>query len=282
MTANRKTCFERIAVNSPHRTTQTTTRRLEGECSVDSAAALVVEEPLEIRLNDEPFAVTMRTPGADFDLVRGLLFTEGVIENLNDILSLEYSGDHRLDEPQNSISVTLRRPLNETRRWQRNLLVGSSCGLCGKVAIEELMVSVPPLSASRMPDPRTLFGMADTLCAAQAVFHATGGLHAAGLFGQIGQMLFSAEDIGRHNAVDKMIGAGLLTGVLPATDELVLVVSGRASFEIVQKALMARIGTVAAVSAASSLAVELATRSNIILFGFLRGCSATQYSSPFE
>lgn len=244
---------------------------------------LVVEEPLEVRVNNEPFTVTMRTPGADFDLVRGLLLTEGAIRDRSEIGSIRYCDVAETDNTgaENIVTVRLTHAVGERQRWQRTLMAGSSCGLCGKAAIEALAsADVPAISQAPFP-LATLQRLPPLLRSRQILFDATGGLHAAAIFKASGECIAFFEDIGRHNATDKAIGRGVLDGILPWNDpaeSLVLLVSGRASFEIVQKALMAGIGVVASVSAASALAVDLAETSGQALVGFLRGADMTVYT----
>jgi len=246
--------------------------------------ALVVEEPLEIRLGSERFTVTMRTPGHDFELVRGLLLTEGVIRAESDIGQIRYcdTGEAANTEIANIVTVQLRTSPNSSRLWQRTLMTGTSCGLCGKAAIEAVgMESHPlPMSGAARFSRETLLQMLHTLRKAQTLFQQTGGLHAVGLFDTASRCWCVFEDIGRHNATDKAIGCGVAQGWLPwrETEPLALLVSGRASFEITQKALMARIPVVCSVSAASSLAVELAASNNMTLVGFLRDTGMTIYT----
>ncbi len=258
-------------------------RRLRGEVWADMADALVVEEPLEIRLGQERFTVTMRTPGNDFELTRGLLLTEGVIRSEADIGQIRCcdTGDAADTEISNIVTVQLKTPMSASRRWQRNLMAGTSCGLCGKAAIEAVAAETHPLPDSSGPgfSHETIFQMPHTLRQQQPMFQQTGGLHAVGLFDHTGcRCVF--EDIGRHNATDKAIGYGVAQGWLPWREAapLALLVSGRASFEITQKALMARIPVVCSVSAASSLAVELAAANNMTLIGFLRDTGMTVYT----
>lgn len=248
----------------------------------DTDDALVVEEPLEIRVGAERLTVTMRTPGHDFELVRGLLLTEGVIRSEADIGRIRYcdTGD-RGEGETNIVTVHLRGGTPPERRWQRTLLAGTSCGLCGKAAIEALGQEVHPLPPSGAFSRAALLEMPRAMRRRQTLFAQTGGLHAVGLFSADGECLCVFEDIGRHNATDKAIGWGVAQGRLPwasETEPLALLVSGRASFEITQKALVARIPVVCAVSAASSLAAELAEANNQTLVGFLRGERMTVYA----
>ncbi len=245
---------------------------------------LVVEEPLEIRLGVERFTVTMRTPGDDFALTRGLLLTEGVISSEADIGQIRYcdTGEAADTDLPNIVTVQLRTPPLAQKLWQRTLMAGTSCGLCGKAALEAVGMQTRPLPPPTSPtlSRDTLLSLPHTLRRHQTLFQQTGGLHAVGLFDGTGECRCVFEDIGRHNATDKAIGRGVAEGWLPwaGTEPLILLVSGRASFEITQKALMARIPIVCSVSAASTLAVELAQANNQTLVGFLRDMSMTVYA----
>ena len=245
---------------------------------------LVAEEPLEVRVGDEQFTVTMRTPGADFDLVRGLLLTEGLIESAADIGRMRYCDtDDQGEADSNIVNVTLARAPLSTRCWQRTLMAGTSCGLCGQAAIDALRRDVAPVLDTRALPADVLLSLPALLRERQPLFAQTGGLHAVGLFGAGGECLCVFEDIGRHNATDKAIGWGVAQGWLPwnnPREPLVLLVSGRASFEITQKALVARIPLVCAVSAASTLAADLADANNQTLIGFLRDANMTIYTHP--
>lgn len=244
---------------------------------------LIVEEPLEIRIEGRRFTVTMRTPGHDLELARGLLFTEGIIRDNDDIeeVTLSTSCRERTDELINVVDVALHdSSMVPSHLWERNLISNSSCGLCGKASVEAMTVKVGPLSDSKPFPSATLLQLPYLMRARQTLFDQTGGLHAAGIFDDKGECLALFEDIGRHNATDKAIGYGLERGWLPwSTPEapLALLVSGRASFEITQKALVARIPVVCSVSAASALAVELAEANHQALIGFLREASMTIY-----
>ncbi len=228
---------------------------------------LVVEEPLEIRVAGRPLAVTMRTPGHDFDLVSGLLAGEGVVRYPGDIRVMRYCAGTTDEEGNtyNVIDVELAEGVAAPDpSLERAFYTTSSCGLCGKASIDAVRTAVP-----WPPQPDGL--------AAQRVFDRTGGLHAAGVFTLDGRLLCVREDVGRHNAVDKVVGWGLREGRLPMRD-CVLQVSGRASFELAQKALMAGIPVLAAVSAPSSLAVDLAEEAGMTLVGFVRGGSMNVYA----
>lgn len=243
---------------------------------------LVVEEPLEIRIEGRRYTATMRTPGHDDLLARGLLFTEGVIADNDDIETLNQSTlcRERNQEIINMVDVTLQDAESiPAHLWERSLISNSSCGLCGKASIEALTARVQPIENRARCDSPVLCAFNDAMRQRQSLFERTGGLHAAGIFTSDGECLALYEDIGRHNATDKAIGFGLENGWLPwkKSEACVLVVSGRASFEIVQKALVARIPIVAAVSAASSLAVELADAHHQTLIGWLRPNGFTVY-----
>ncbi|MFC9976395.1 formate dehydrogenase accessory sulfurtransferase FdhD [Spirillospora sp. NPDC127200] len=238
---------------------------------------LAVEEPLEIRVGGRPLTVTMRTPGDDFDLVAGFLAAEGIIAGPADLVAMRYCAD---TEEQNVLEAVLApgvRPPGE--EMTRAFTTTSACGVCGKSSIEALRVDRPYEVAG---DPLELTAgllaeLPDRLRAAQRVFDRTGGLHAAGLFDGAGELLALREDVGRHNAVDKVVGHALRQGLLPLAGH-VLMVSGRASFELTQKAMQAGVPVLAAVSAPSSLAVDLAADAGMTLVGFLRGASMNVYT----
>ncbi len=228
--------------------------------------AVAAEEPLEIRLRGEQVAVTMRTPGHDTELAIGFLLGEGIVKPGDVAGAVECRSD---EGDGGVVDVRLKPGVEPSGGWQRNFYATSSCGVCGKASIEAVRVAAPAVpSGGSIPVDR-LMGLPDGLRSAQRVFERTGGLHAAGLFGMDGSLRVLREDVGRHNAVDKVVGRSALDGRLPLHDH-VLMVSGRSSFEIVQKALMAGVPFVAAVSAPSSLAVRLARESNMTLVGFLR------------
>jgi FdhD protein len=262
---------------------------------VDDAGQLVrrddlaTEEPLEIRIAGDgrparAVAVTMRTPGADFDLAAGFLFGEGMVTRATDIARLAYCTDPamELDQRYNVVTATLAPGLDEPDLGglERHFFVSSACGVCGKASLDGVrrrgVASVP--AGPRVP-VETLYRLPGALAGEQSVFARTGGLHAAGLFTAGGQTVAVREDVGRHNAVDKLIGWALRAGRLPL-HELVLVVSGRASFEIVQMAAAAGVPVVCAVSAPSSLAVALAEEFGLTLVGFLRGRRCNIYAGP--
>ena len=230
--------------------------------------AVAAEEPLEIRLNGEQVAVTMRTPGHDTELAIGFLLGEGIVRGGDVSGAVECRSD---EGDGGVVDVQLRPGAEPSAGWQRNFYATSSCGVCGKASIDAVRVAAPALPEPFGPvvDATVLNGLADTLRASQRIFERTGGLHAAGLYGFDGNLVVLREDVGRHNAVDKAVGRSALDGALPLHDRILLV-SGRASFEITQKALMAGVPFVAAVSAPSSLAVRMAQQSNMTLVGFLR------------
>jgi FdhD protein len=239
------------------------------------------EEPLEIQLAGTSLAVVMRTPGHDVELVTGFLVTERVVDSLEQVESVRHCSDAPGPEADgNVVRVTLRAGVRpDLERLRRNLFASSSCGVCGKATLENALSSAPPLSDSMCMRASVLTELPGRLRATQPVFDETGGLHAAGLFDTEGELLVAREDVGRHNAVDKVVGWAARRSLLPLEGK-VLLVSGRASFEIVQKALAARIPMVAAVSAPSSLAVTLADAAQIALVGFLRGSGFNAYSHP--
>ena len=244
----------------------------------DMAAA---EEPLEIRLNGAPFAVIMRTPGADRDLTAGFLLAERIISGPDDLGTIRHCTDPQAGDLQNVINVTLAgvvaERLGEILSTRRAVTSSTSCGICGRQTIDDLLEAMPRIPAGFRITRRVVEGLSDRLRAAQVVFDETGGLHAAGLFDAQGVLVANAEDVGRHSAVDKVIGGQLLLERLPLNDRI-LFVSGRTSFEIVQKAIVAGIPIVASVSAPSSLAVALAADAGMSLLGFVRGRSFNIYS----
>jgi FdhD protein len=240
--------------------------------------ALAVEEPLEIRVRGRSVAVTMRTPGHDRELAAGFLLTERIIrerKQLVDIATCSASLD-----PQNTLNVFLRSGVEvDFARLTRHVFATSSCGLCGKASIESVQQHFPPVNSTVTISARTILRLPARMKRAQRAFAKTGGLHAAAIFDARGNLIVLREDVGRHNAVDKVLGYGFLEGKLPF-DSHILLVSGRASFEITQKALAAWIPIVCAVSAPSSLAVEFARESGQTLVGFLRGEEMNIYSFP--
>jgi FdhD protein len=256
--------------------------RIRGPQHSTRPDTVAAEEPLEIRLGGTPLAVTMRTPGDDFDLVHGFLATEGVIAGHDDVAGLRYCDSVDADghNTYNVVDVDLAAgvPMPETG-LERNFYTSSSCGVCGKASIDAIRTKTSyDVAADDVRVPlAVLLALPDRLRAEQQVFEKTGGLHAAGLFTAAGDLSALREDVGRHNAVDKVIGDAVREGRLPLTGH-VLMVSGRASFELTQKAAMAGIPMLAAVSAPSSLAVELAREVGITLVGFLRGDGCNVYT----
>ncbi|MFD5026488.1 formate dehydrogenase accessory sulfurtransferase FdhD [Streptomyces sp. NPDC058373] len=247
------------------------------------ADTLVSEEPLEIRLNGKPLAITMRTPGDDFALAAGFLISEGVLADASELANIVYCAGATADgyNTYNVVDVRLADGVAlPDISLERNVYTSSSCGLCGKASLDAVRTKTRhPLTGDdgvRLT-PALLSTLPDRLREAQQVFDRTGGLHAAALFTPDGELVDTREDVGRHNAVDKVVGRALQQGRLPLRDS-VLLVSGRASFELVQKAVMAGIPMLAAVSAPSSLAVELARESGLTLVGFLRGASMNVYA----
>ncbi|MBF6300598.1 formate dehydrogenase accessory sulfurtransferase FdhD [Nocardia amamiensis] len=255
-------------------------RRISPTGEIQRPDTLAVEEPLEIRIDGQSLTVTMRTPGNDIDLVHGFLLSEAMIGSAADIVAARYCAgtDDQGHNTYNVLDVTLRTPVPvPTRAFPTT----GACGLCGKTALDDVRTRTrfPLPNDGPAVDTRVLAAMPDSLRDRQSVFDATGGLHAAGLFTADGTALAVREDIGRHNAVDKVIGWALRENRVPAHD-LVLIVSGRASFELVQKAVMAGIPMLGAVSAPSSLAVDLAADAGLTLVGFLRGDTMNVYSTP--
>ncbi len=237
---------------------------------------VVVEEPCEIRLGGDPVAVVMRTPGHDRELAAGFLYSEGIV-GIADIGSVSACSDPDALNPENIVEVRLVPGVEPAGDWDRNFYASSSCGVCGKASIEAIHVMAPPLDDSTTFQRASITAGVPALRDRQEVFTATGGLHAAGLFSRHGDLIVVREDIGRHNAVDKVIGYAYTHDLLPLAGHM-LVVSGRQSFEIVQKAAVARIPLVAGVSAASSLAIELARDKAMTLVGFVRGPSMVAYT----
>jgi FdhD protein len=242
---------------------------------------LAVEEPLEIRLAGRRFTVTMRTPGHDEELVAGFLFTEGFVSAANEIGEIRRVRGSAGKPEANVVDVILHVPVEALReRLQRNFAMTSSCGLCGKTSIEAIARRIAPLSHGKaFLEASVLTSLSAKMSAEQTIFAATGGVHAAALFDRFGSLRALREDIGRHNAVDKLVGWAMSRNTLPFSDSLVMV-SGRLSFEIVQKVAAAGASLVAAVSAPSSLAVELADEVGVTLVGFLRDGAFNVYTHP--
>ena len=248
---------------------------------------VVTEEPLQLMLDGEPLSVVMRTPGEDIELCLGLMFAEGILRSRGDVRGVRISAEAGEKEhgvevdaalvESNQVDVHLATA--PRRKPERSMLSSSACGVCGTVMIEDLRRDMTVLPAGPHVNPSLLPGLVDRLRSGQGVFERTGGLHAAGLFAADGSLVCLREDIGRHNAVDKVVGRSLLDDRLPASGSI-LVVSGRAGYEIVQKSISAGIPVLAAVGAPSSLAVALAREFNQTLVGFLRGDRFNVYSAP--
>jgi len=238
---------------------------------------VAAEEPLAIRVDAEPYAVIMRTPGADRDLAAGFLFAERLIREPADVASIEHCADAA--ERENTVEVRLANPQAglRARQRRREIASASSCGVCGRQSIDDLVVGLPAIVDDFAVSARIVAGLPARLRASQRAFDETGGLHAAGLFSSEGDLLDVAEDVGRHNAVDKVIGRALRRRQLPLA-RAVLCVSGRTSFEIVQKAAAAGIPLLAAVSAPTGLAIDLAERTGLTLIGFMRGDTFNVYA----
>ncbi len=238
---------------------------------------LAAEEPLEIRVRGRSVAITMRTPGQDDELAAGFLLTEGIIAAPADLVRIEPCAS---DEQDNVVNATLAPEVAvDFERLTRHVFTSSSCGLCGKASIEAIRNQFGAVTSDVVVATRVMLGLSQALRAAQPTFDRTGGLHAAAIFDASGDMVVSREDVGRHNAVDKVLGYGLLHGLLPF-DRHVMLVSGRASFEIMLKALAGAVPIVAAISAPSSLAAQFADESNQTLVGFLRDGRMNIYTNP--
>ena len=266
---------------------RTRVRAREGDSETEREDTLAVEEPLEIRYRQEgsrevrTFAITMRTPGHDEELAAGLLFAEGVLRGPSDLLSLGRPKDPRMDPDVAAnvlIATVSKEASGRAEALGRGTVMGSACGVCGKTSIENVVpADRPPILSPLTIDPEVLYALPSRLRERQSIFSKTGGLHAAALFSGEGDLREVREDIGRHNATDKIVGNFLMAAELPLSDTILLV-SGRAGFEIVQKAFAAGIPVLAAVSAPSSLAVELAETAGMTLVGFLRDRRFNVYS----
>jgi len=255
--------------------------RWRGETSADGVDLLATEAPLAIHVQGVPIAVVMRTPGCDVDLARGFLVTERIVQKVSDIASIRHCTTREGDAAEDSVIQAVLAPdvSFDPQRFRRNFFVGSSCGVCGKASIESAMATAPPLTELCEPliAPEAIYRLPERLVAAQPVFARTGGLHGAAMFDAGGEALGTREDVGRHNAIDKIIGHVLAQeGTTPA----ILMVSGRVSFEVVQKALAARVPIIAAISAPTTLAVELAAAAGITLIAFVRGEQCSIYTHP--
>jgi FdhD protein len=259
------------------------------ESAIDAVAR---EQAMQLLVDSKPLAILMRTPGSDLELALGLLHAEGVVHRLEEVASVTIapSGQRGLDQipltvqvdplAENVVDIHLYQPLPEGAiGWQRSLPSSSACGICGAATLEALQRFQPPVRGDRIWEPDRIFELPELLAGSQRTFQATGGLHAAGLLPWSRGGLEVAEDVGRHNAVDKLVGRSLMAGRMPLTDSCLLV-SGRAGFEIVQKAAAAQISVVASISAPSSLAVQVAEATGVTLIGFLRGGRCNVYSHP--
>lgn len=244
---------------------------------------LATEEPLQIQLasgnGPRNVAVTMRTPGSDFELAAGFLYSEGIVSERDNIREITYCIDPNISGEQqyNIVTVDLHNAPSALERPERRFTMNSSCGVCGKAAIDDLALRAQPIEDELVVSAGVLTSLPDRMRAAQKIFSSTGGLHAAALFENRGELLVLREDVGRHNAVDKVIGWALLNDRFPLR-HTILLVSGRASYELVQKAITARIPIMCAVSAPSSLAVETARAFGLTLAGFLRGQTFNVYA----
>lgn len=260
-------------------------QRLRDGAWHDAPDVVAAEEPMEIRVISgadaarKSVAITMRTPGYDFELAAGFLFSEGVVRERDDVVDISYCKDEDEEQRHNIVSVTLRPGLSfDAARVERNFYTTSSCGVCGKASLDALEIQgCGALEGGFEVPAATICELPAKLREAQAVFETTGGLHAAGLFDRNGALRALREDVGRHNATDKLFGSEMLAGATPLADS-VLMLSGRASFELLQKALVAGVPIVASVGAPSSLAVELAESFNISLVGFVRAGGLNVYT----
>ncbi|TMB11195.1 MAG: formate dehydrogenase accessory sulfurtransferase FdhD [Deltaproteobacteria bacterium] len=260
-------------------------RVAEGVLQAPAEDDVVAEEPLEIRAQGETLAITMRTPGADRELAVGFLFAEGVISSRDDVGRVSHCGRPDQEGYGNTIDVVpgpgVSLDIDRLSATRRGTLTTSACGVCGRRSVDDVIARCTPLPVARGAiAPATILNAVDGLRSRQPNFARTGGIHGAAIHDTEGNVLSAFEDIGRHNAVDKVVGALLLSGRIPGSDPALLVVSGRASYEVVQKASAARVPVVASVSAASSLAVDLARASGITLCGFVRNGKMTVYSNP--
>ncbi len=270
----------------PGRSADVTTAAIDGVLRTQRDDRVAVEEPLEIRLlaggERRSLALTMRTPGHDFELAAGFLFNEGIVKSREEIVGISYCLDDDIEQDQyyNIVNVELRaRSLPDLSAHTRLFTGYGACGICGRESIDALEArGLDRIDDTTTIATETLYALPDRMRAAQPIFERTGGLHATALFDASGELLVLREDIGRHNALDKVIGEAFLAGKLPLKGCIALV-SGRASFELVQKAIAARIPMLASISAPSSLAVDLGRRFGITLIGFLRGSRANIYSA---
>lgn len=268
------------------RTVGTEAVALEGDRRAPKHDEVVAEEPLELRLiaggATRTLAITMRTPGNDFELAAGFLYDEAIVRGRDEIAAIDYCLDPALDPDQryNIVNVEIRKPVDDFARFERHFTTGSSCGVCGRAQLQSLReFGVVPIEDDLRIAPTLLYELPQRMRESQRIFASTGGLHAAALFDEHGATIVVREDVGRHNALDKLVGWGLLNGRIPFS-RTILMVSGRTSYEILQKSAMARIPIVCSVSAPSSLAVDLAREFNVTLVGFLRGERANVYAAP--
>ena len=269
-------------MTAPRQVERQVSRYSQGTAAEQVNDQLVVEEPLEIRLGDDPIAVLMRTPGDDIPLAVGFLFSEGILSDPEQVLSAAHCTDPDGESAGNIVRVLVDNPNTEAaEKARRQVYASSSCGLCGKTTLDSVRLLCPKIEPPGPLSAKVLLGLSDQLRSEQRVFSDTGGLHAAGLFTTSGEMVMVREDIGRHNACDKILGSMALRENWPLRGHM-MVLSGRASFEMVQKAAMAGIGAVIAVSAPSSLAVDLARELGITLVGFLRDDSLNAYSGEIS
>ena len=274
-----------MATTEPLRRNQTPVRVTAVNDGVRSERpdTLATEEPMEIRVagpeqEGVQVAVTMRTPGGDYELAAGFLFTEGLMRP-EDLRRVAYCDDlDAAEQRYNVVTVTLNRPFDPAA-LRRNFYATSSCGICGKAALDDIQVYCAPVGSGPTVTGAVVSSLPDKLRAKQKVFERTGGLHAAGLFTAVGDLVSLREDVGRHNAVDKVIGEQLMAGGLPLSNHI-LQVSGRVSFELVQKAAMAGIPILSAVGAPSSLAVEAGERFGMTVIGFVRDARLNVYTHP--
>ncbi len=270
----------------PGRSVEAEIIALEGAARLRKHDELVTEEPLELRLSEgaasQTVAITMRTPGNDFELAAGFLYNESIVRSRADIVGLTYCLDSAVDPDQRYNIVTMEcragAAAADRERFLRHFTIGSACGVCGRAQLDSLRdLGVRPIDDAVRVPPTLLYELPGRMLEAQRTFASTGGLHAAALFDERGAVLAVREDVGRHNAIDKIVGWGLLDGRLPF-ERCILLVSGRASYEVLQKSVMARIPIVCSVSAPSSLAVDLAREFGVTLVGFLRGNRANLYA----
>jgi FdhD protein len=258
---------------------QTKIRRYERGTFAEKADDLATEEPLEIRIEGQSVAVLMRTPGNDRELAAGFLVSENIVRKADDVFEITVCGENAAGTDEtNVVNVTLKNPACfDAAKFSRNLISSSSCGICGKASIESITKQFAPIKSEIKIAGALLSDLPARLAEAQKTFQLTGGLHACALFEKDGTLIALREDVGRHNALDKLIGYALLQNSLPLHRQ-VLLLSGRVSFEMVQKALAAGIAIIAAISAPTSLAVEFARANNQTLVGFLRGSEMNIYA----